>query len=65
MDWLFSRQTVIAVAVVGGVFSLAAMLLRAREGREHLAAKADATGYVFMAVSVALFIITGLRGPEN
>jgi hypothetical protein len=62
MEWLFSRQTVIALAVIGAAASVLAALLRARgyigEGR---ARQIDAAGYGFMAASMFAFIVAGFR----
>jgi hypothetical protein len=60
MESLLGRPVVIGFAVMGGLFSLVAMLLKHR-GRAVLARQVDIAGYVFMGVSVVLFIIAGFR----
>jgi len=62
MDWLLARPTIIGLAATGGALSILAMALRARPGRESLAKRADMGGYVFMGISMLLFIIVGFRG---
>ena len=69
MEWLWSRPVVIGLALTGAALSVAAMALRKRQGAApwaaHWAARVDAVSYVFMGVSMLLFIIAGLRGPQN
>ena len=65
MEWLWSRPVVIALALTGGALSVAAMALRKRQGAAHWVARFDAVSYVFMGVSMLLFIIAGLRGPQS
>jgi predicted membrane channel-forming protein YqfA (hemolysin III family) len=60
MESLFERPVVIGFAVLGGLFSLVAMLLKHRR-RDVSARHVDIAGYVFMGVSVVLFIIAGFR----
>lgn len=62
MDWLLSRETVVALAVLGAIASLAASLLQSngRIGAAR-ARQLSATGYGFMAVSMLLFIVIGFR----
>jgi len=64
MEWLLARPTVIGLAVAGGVLSLLAMSLRKRQGKETLARQIDISGYVFMGMSMLLFIIVGFREPQ-
>lgn len=65
MEWLWSRPAVITLALTGGALSVAAMAVRKRAGAAHWAARLDAASYVLMGVSMLLFIIAGLRGPQN
>lgn len=74
MEWIFSRAVVVTLALTGGVFSLAAMWLRKRPTMPERAAtdwavtwaaRLDAISYGFMGVSMLLFIIAGLRWPQN
>lgn len=60
MESLLERPVVIGFAVLGGLFSLVAMLLKHRH-RDVSARQVDIAGYVFMGVSVVLFIIAGFR----
>jgi type IV secretory pathway VirB2 component (pilin) len=60
MEALLARPTVIALALTGGVLSALAMFLRKREG--NLARRMDVAGYVFMGISMLLFVIAGFRG---
>ena len=65
MEWMFSRAVVVTLALTGGGFSLAALAVRKRQGPAQWAARLDAVSYGFMGVSMLLFIITGLRGPQS
>lgn len=60
--WLISREVVIALAVIGALVSVAATVLRVRgmlgEAEARLVQRA---GYVFMWISISLFIIAGFR----
>ena len=58
-DWLLSRETIIALAVVGGLLALAASALEPRMGA-HRARLLNRAGYAVTAVSMALFIVVGL-----
>ena len=62
MEGLLERPVVIGFAVAGGVFSVAAMLLRRNPDSAALARQIDRAGYVLMGISMLLFIIIGLRG---
>jgi len=62
MDALSTRPVVIALALTGAALSVLAILLRKREGRAQLARRIDNAGYVFMGLSMLLFVIAGLRG---
>jgi predicted membrane channel-forming protein YqfA (hemolysin III family) len=64
MEWLLTRPTVIGLAVIGGVLSVLAMLLRKREGAKKMARQFDIAGYVLMGTSILLFIVVGFRGPQ-
>jgi uncharacterized membrane protein len=61
MEWLIARPTVIGIAVAGGVFSLAAMLLKNKPGRAKLVWRLNMTSYLLMGASMLLFIVAGLR----
>ena len=60
MEWLLTRPVVIGFALLGGAFSLVAMLLK-HQGRDIFARKIDIAGYVLMGISMLLFIIVGFR----
>jgi len=64
MELLLARPTVIGFAVVGGVLSVLAMLLRKRRDAQTMARQLDVAGYVFMGTSILLFIIAGFRGTQ-
>ncbi len=62
MDWLFTREIVIVLAILGAIPSLATSLLRTRgKLSEQRLRQLNVTGYGFMAVSVLLFIVVGFR----
>ena len=61
MEWLLTRPVVISFALLGGAFSLVALLLK-HKGRDIFARKIDIAGYVVMGISMLLFIIVGFRG---
>lgn len=62
MRWLLSRETVVALAVLGAAASMLASLLQ-RNGRLTAAAAArlNALGYGLMTASMVLFIVAGFR----
>jgi hypothetical protein len=62
MDWILTRETVIVLAVLGAVPSIAASMLQTRGSISVLRARQlNLTGYALMAVSMALFIVAGFR----
>ena len=62
MDWLLTREAVITLAVLGAVPSVAASVLQVRGSISALRARQlNLAGYVLMAISMALFIVIGLR----
>lgn len=66
MDWLLSREAVIALAVLGAVFSVAASALQVRGAiGAPRARQLNVAGYACMAVSMLLFIIIGMRGGQG
>jgi hypothetical protein len=62
MDWLFTREAVIALAVAGAVASTTASLLqvRGRIGAER-ARQLNFAGYALMGISMALFVVIGFQ----
>ena len=62
MDLLLTREAVIALAVLGAVFSTAASILQVRGTIGAARARQlNVAGYVFMGVSMLLFIVVGYR----
>jgi membrane protein required for beta-lactamase induction len=65
-DWLLDRTTVIALAIIGGACSILASWC---QSREHLstpyAGWLTRASYVFMGVSIVLFIGAGMFGTEQ
>lgn len=60
MDWLFSRTTIVSLAVVGGVFAMLASWCQARGDTSKLSVRQlNIISYVFMAASMILFIGVG------
>jgi drug/metabolite transporter (DMT)-like permease len=63
IELLLSRTTVITLAVLGALFAALASLLQRRAGSSSPRAKQlNALGYLFMAVSMVLFIVAGFWG---
>ena len=62
MDWLLTREAVIALAVLGAIASTAASVLQVR-GRigAARARQLNLAGYALMGVSMALFVFIGFR----
>lgn len=62
MDWLLTREAVIALAVLGAFASAAASVLQVR-GRISAARarQLNLAGYVLMGISMALFVVIGFR----
>ena len=59
MDWVLSRETMIAMALLGAAASVLATLPRIRSA--GFSRRLNSTGYVLMAASMLVFIIIGLR----
>lgn len=60
MDWVLSRETMIALAVLGALSAVLATLPRVRSSGH--ARKVTIAGYVLMGASMLVFVILGLRG---
>lgn len=58
METSLTRPVAIALAPRGGVLSVLAILLRKREGKENLARRMDAAGYVSMGIDMLVFVIS-------
>lgn len=65
MELHLHRPVVVGIAVIGGVLSLFAILLQRRNGSGYLVRKLNLLSYVFMGASVLLFLIAGVRGPQQ
>jgi hypothetical protein len=64
LDWLLTREVVIALAVMAAIPSVAASLLQVRGKISAARARQlNLAGYVLMGISMALFIVIGFRGP--
>ena len=62
MDWLLTRETVITLAILAAVLSVAASVLQAKQKIGAARAKQlNAAGYALMGVSMLLFIAAGFR----
>ena len=62
MDWLLTREVVIGLALLGALPSLAASVLKARDGiTPRRAQQLNLAGYGLMGLSMLLFIIVGFR----
>ena len=59
MDWILSRETVIAMALLGAAASVLATLPRFRSA--GFARRLNSAGYVLMGASMLIFLIIGLR----
>ncbi len=59
MDWVLSRETMIALAALGALSAVLATLPRVRS--LGYARKLAVAGYVLMGASMLVFIILGLR----
>ena len=59
MDWILSRETMIAMALLGAAVSVLATLPRICSA--GLARKLNLAGYVLMGASMLVFIIIGMR----
>jgi uncharacterized protein with PQ loop repeat len=66
MKWLLSREVVLGLAVLGAVLSVLASILQSkRKVSEETAKRINLSGYLFMGISIALFIFTGLIAPAS
>ena len=62
MEWILTREVVIAVGLTGAAASIGASLLRTRgAGYAVRARQLDIAAYGLMGVSMLLFIIIGFR----
>ena len=62
MDWVLTRETVIALAVLGAIASVAASILQSSGKMDAGRAKQlNTAGYGIMVASMLLFIAVGFR----
>ncbi len=62
LDWLTRHDTIVGLALAGGALSVLSWLLPGRRGAAApLARWCNGAAYAFMAASILLFIIAGLR----
>ena len=62
MGWLLTRGAVITLAVLGAIASTAASMLQVRGLiSAERARQLNLAGYVLMGISMALFVVIGLR----
>jgi hypothetical protein len=62
MDWLFTRSTVITLAVIGAAASTLAPMLQGRGWlTQRRAEQLNSAGYLFMGASMLCFIVAGFR----
>ena len=62
MEWLLTRETVITLAVVGAILSVAASVLQVRGTiSAQRARQFNLMGYALMGISMILFIVIGFR----
>jgi predicted membrane channel-forming protein YqfA (hemolysin III family) len=63
MEFLLSRETVITLAIIGGVFSMLASWCQSKgKASEQVVMWINKAAYVCMGVSIILFIAAGLFG---
>jgi predicted membrane channel-forming protein YqfA (hemolysin III family) len=66
VEWLLNRVTIVSLAVIGGVFSLMASWCASRNLiSEQNIRRLNKSAYVLMAVSMILFVATGIFGSGN
>lgn len=62
MDWILTRETVITLAVLGAIPSVAASVMQMRGSISTSRAKQlNWMGYGLMAASMVLFVVVGFR----
>jgi predicted membrane channel-forming protein YqfA (hemolysin III family) len=63
VEIVLTRPVIIGLAIAGALFATAASVLQAkRKVSAERARQLNLTGYVLMGLSMALFIVVGLRG---
>ncbi len=62
MDWILTKETVVGLAVLGALPSIAASVLQVRGSiSAPRARQLNILGYGLMGLSMVLFIVVGLR----
>ena len=62
VDWLLTRNVVVALALAGAITSVVASVLQSRGSiSDERAKQLNVTGYGFMAASMVLFVVIGFR----
>jgi hypothetical protein len=63
MEIVLTRPVIVGLAIAGALFAVAASALETRgQVSAERARQLNLAGYVLMGLSMALFIIVGLRG---
>ena len=63
-SWLLSRDLIVALAITGGVLSIASSVLAARRAvPAAVATWCNRSAYAFMGASMLLFIAAGFSRP--
>ena len=66
IEWLLSRAVIVGLAIVGGILSLLASWIRSKGGQSVQTAEwLGKVSYVFMGISIALFVVAGVVGPGD
>lgn len=64
MDLLWSRETMIALAILGGAASLIQMLLKAfGHSNPTLHKRLNVVAYALMTASMTVLVVAGFRSP--
>jgi hypothetical protein len=64
MDLLWSRETMIALAILGGTASLIQMLLKALgHSNPTLDKRLNVAAYTLMTASMTVLVVAGFRSP--
>jgi predicted membrane channel-forming protein YqfA (hemolysin III family) len=66
VEIVLTRPVIIGLAIAGALFATAASVLQARgKVSPERARQLNLTGYVLMGLSMALFVVIGLRGAPT
>jgi len=62
VEWILTNKAIVSLAVLGAVLSVSASVLQLRGSIGTLGAKwINGAGYALMALSMALFVISGYQ----